>query len=93
MAHHPWNFHDFPTWLGIPWKEYFFEKKKQEKNKKEKQKGKNISVKNADALYVYAISFLSYIAAFWTPLSSEFPSSFVGVYGYFLELHNLGDCK
>ena len=26
MAHHPWNFHDFPTWLGIPWKEYFCQK-------------------------------------------------------------------
>ena len=55
--------------------------------------GKNISVKKADALYFYAISFLSYIAAFWTPLPSEFPLSFVGVYVYFLELHNLGDCK
>ena len=57
--------------------------------------GKNISVKkaDADALYFYAISFLSYIAAFWTPLPSEFPLSFVGVYVYFLELHNLGDCK
>ena len=26
MAHHPWNFHDFPTWLGMPWKEYFCQK-------------------------------------------------------------------
>ena len=26
IAHHPWNFHDFPTWLGNPWKEYFCQK-------------------------------------------------------------------
>ena len=44
---------------------------------------------------IYAISFPSDIAAFWTPfpLSSEYPLSFLCVYGYFLELHNLGDCK
>ena len=44
---------------------------------------------------IYAISFPSDIAAFWTPFppSSEFPLSLVSVYVYFLELHNLGDCK
>ena len=44
---------------------------------------------------IYAISFPSDIAAFWTPfpLSSEYPLSLVSVYVYFLELHNLGDCK
>ena len=26
IAHCPWNFHDFPTWLDIPWKEYFCQK-------------------------------------------------------------------
>ena len=26
IAHHPWNFHDFSTWLGNPWKEYFCQK-------------------------------------------------------------------
>ena len=52
-----------------------------------------LSKKLMHALYFCAISFLSYIAAFWTPLPSEFPLSFVGVYVYFLELQNLGDCK